>query len=184
MSHIQAYETAAREINATYDATYAAARDAMDAARRVARETFDAAINAANETRKQAKRDAAEKLVGEVTDPFGQWLLKETLVDYPSQTLALLVELPMSAEQVDEWASVNRWDYVWEEMRPRALRDGVITETPVSAARHELIDWVKRNYSVNSSTLREINQRLNALIAAEVAAATEKQAGDPVAAAE
>lgn len=177
---ISAYNAGLRLVNETFDAAVREANRTYDEARLAASLVRDAANTAAEAARTAgaaaAFRAAIADEIGEITDPFGKWIIDKAAVDYPRQVLGLLPQLPLTLNQIDAAAHSGGWDYVWEDLRPKALADGVLVESPQSAARRELFDWVRRNYSLDRTTRQEIEAQLDRMVAAEVAAALAEQA--------
>lgn len=177
---ISAYNAGLRRVNETFDEAVREANRTCDEVRREASRVRDAATDAAETARKAgaaaAFRAAIADELGEITDPFGVWIIDKAAVDYPRQVLGLLPQLPLTLNQVDAAAHTGGWDYVWEELRGKAIAEGVLVESPQSAARRELFDWVRAHYSLDRHTRREIEAQLDRMVAAEVAAALAEQA--------
>lgn len=176
---IVAFNAGLRLVNETHDAAIheadrirEEARRAADAARRQAYDTADAARKAGLTA---AFRAAIADELGEVTDPFGAWLIDKAAADYPRQVIGLLPQLPLTLDQVDAAAHSSGWDYVWEDLRGQAIADGVLIEQPQSAARRELFEWVRSHYSLDRHTRREIESHLDRMVAAEIEAFRAQQ---------
>lgn len=153
-------------VNAWEKAT-AEARDAAYAARSKAREDYDAkrvelryagiytvaTMEGVVEARETAfiaadaamadAIDSAWKALGAAVagDPLAEWIVNNCR-DRSFEAAGVLRLLPATLAELDAYAESEEWCHEWNEYRQRAIGAGVLTETPITAARRAVHDFV------------------------------------------
>lgn len=146
------------------------------AALREAREVRDADVS-------KAWADVAEQ----ASNPFSTWLHEHISSSgsrsWRRNAVRLIAANTDSTDQLDQIAREHGITYEWMTVRGQAIEAGVLTVSPVSEARRELLDWARSHYgNLGSVHLREINSRLDALIAEAKIEATNNLIKETVAA--
>ena len=118
---------------------------------------------------RDARLAVARAELGVHGDPLAVWML-ENCTSYPEHVDAVLKALPLDIDGLRKLGKKEGWCSTFDHLLLAAIRAGVLDDGRVPE-RRDFDEWVRNTFSVRDSWLVQMNERIDLIVKAEIAAA-------------
>ncbi len=124
---------------------------------------------------RDARKAVARAEIAVAGDRFTAWML-ENCTSYPEHVDLVLQAMPLDIHGLRKLCADNGWCGEFDRYLDAAIRAGVIDDGR-SQERKDFEQWFRSNYSIRETGLAQINEHLDKVVAAEVAALQASKKG-------